>query len=170
MTYMLSQFEGPLTINKGSELIVHGDASSHLYFLLEGAVAEIGRDEQGGLLIPAAFQPGQWFFNLERHTTGKTAQSPFVCLNTIRLMRLNQTFWEQIDQEPGYDELLFLIQQRMLDYVRSHFKRLLHETPLEHYRWIQANAPALVKGFTRDQMAAYLGVSRATFFRLLQKI
>ena len=85
-------------------------------------------------------------------------------------MRLDQTIWEQLQTEPGCDELLFIIQQRILDHVRGHFRRLLHTSPLEHYRWITKESPALVKGFTRDQMAAYLGVSRATFFRLLQKV
>ena len=168
--YMTSQFEGPLTISKGSELVVHGDASTHIYFLIEGSVAEIGRDDHGGLLISTAFQPGQWFFNLQRHTTGKTAQSPFVCLSMVQVMRLDQTLWEQLIQEPGGDELLFILQQRILNQVRGHFRRMLHETPLDHYRWILREAPALVKDFTRDQMAAYLGVSRATFFRLLQKV
>ena len=168
--YVTSQFEGPLTISKGSELVVHGDASTHVYFLLDGTVAEIGRDDQGGLLIPTAFQAGQWFFNLQRHTTGKTAEIPFVCVSSVQVMRLNQTIWEQLQSEPGCDELLFIIQQRILDHVRGHFRRLLHTSPLEHYQWILKESPALVKGFTRDQMAAYLGVSRATFFRLLQKI
>jgi CRP-like cAMP-binding protein len=168
--YVTSQFEGPLTISKGSELVVHGDASTHVYFLLDGTVAEIGRDDQGGLLIPTAFQAGQWFFNLQRHTTGKTAESPFVCVSNVQVMRLDQTLWEQLQSEPGCDELLFIIQQRILDQVRGHFRRLLHTSPLEHYQWILKESPTLVKDFTRDQMAAYLGVSRATFFRLLQKV
>ena len=168
--YVTSQFEGPLTISKGSELVVHGDASTHVYFLLDGTVAEIGRDDQGGLLIPTAFRAGQWFFNLQRHTTGKTAESPFVCVSNVQVMRLDQTLWEQLQSEPGCDELLFIIQQRILDQVRGHFIRLLHTSPLEHYQWILKESPTLVKDFTRDQMAAYLGVSRATFFRLLQKV
>ena len=167
---MTEQFEGPLTYNKGSELIVHGDASTHLYFLLDGAVAEIGRDEQGGLLISTAFQPGQWFLNLRRHTSGKTAESPYVCLTSVKIMRLDQRFFDTLVLEPGYDEVLFILHQRILDHVRGHFRRLLHLAPKEHYAWILKECPMLVHGFTRDQMAAYLGVSRATFFRLLQKM
>lgn len=170
VNFLLGHVEGPLTIGKGSELVVTSDASTHVYFLLEGAVAELGRDEHGGLLIPIAFGPGQWFMNLQRWTSGKTADAPYVCLSAVKLLRIDQTIWEQLGQEPGYDELHFIVQQRMLDHVRAHFRRLLHESPLDHYRWILKEAPALVKGFTRDQMAAYLGVSRATFFRLLQKV
>ncbi len=170
VTHMTGQFEGPLTIRKGSELIVHGDASLHLYFIVEGVIAEIGRDDQGGLLIPNAFLPGQWLLNLQRHTLGKTADSPYICLTKVQIMRLDQNVWAQLMQDSGYDELLFILQQRILDHVRGHFRRLLHLSPTEHYRWLLNEAPTLVHGFTRDQMAAYLGVSRATFFRLLQKI
>ena len=161
-------FEGPIPLHKGQHVITKGDSHKNLFFILDGVIAEIGRDEQGGLYIPSAYESLQWCTNMETMLTGKKAQQSYVCLTPTLIMQVNASVIEELALQAGKDELVFILNQRFLNHVRSHFFRLLHNSPKQHYAWMKENAPLSLQAFTRDQLAAYLGIGRATLFRMLK--
>jgi len=161
-------FEGPFRLNKGQRLISKGDLSKNLFFILNGAVAEIGHNEQGGLYILSAYESLQWCANLETMLTGKKAQNSYVCQKSTLFMKVDASILDEFALHAGKDEVVFILNQRFLNHVRSHFLRLLHYSPQQHYAWMKENAPLLLETFTREQLAAYLGVGRATLFRMLK--
>jgi len=86
-----------------------------------------------------------------------------------RILTMDQDVLESFQKKDGFDEVFFVIQQHLLTQVRTHFQHLLQLSPVQHYIWIFHHKPLLVEALTRNQMAAFLGISRATFFRLLAK-
>jgi hypothetical protein len=90
-------------------------------------------------------------------------------MTPVLMMKMEGNDLKELLKEPGFDEVFFVLQQHLLAQVRAHFLNLLHLSPLKHYEWLLMEKPWLVKTLTRNQLAAFLGVSRATFFRLLAK-
>ena len=162
-------FSPLIMYNKGDKIIFESDASMHIFFLLEGVIAEIGRTNHGALYIPRAMTRNSWFYNIERSISGRTSTTEYTCLTKVALLRCRESDFQNLRQHEAFEELFFTLNQRILGDTRSHFMRLLHMTPRAHYQWLSANNPDLIKFLTRNQMAAYLGISRATFFRLLAK-
>lgn len=162
-----SAFSLPILAQKREEIIRKDDASRHLHFILRGTIAEIGEDEKNSLTVPNVYGPGDFVFNLQRHTTRLPSKTAYRCMTPVLMMKMEGNDLKELLEEPGFDEVFFVLQQHLLAQVRAHFLNLLHLSPLKHYEWLLMEKPWLVNTLTRNQLAAFLGVSRATFFRLL---
>jgi len=162
-------FSLPQVLPKKTVLIRLDDASMHLHFVLQGTVVEFGEDDRSQMTVPQAFGPGEFVFNFQRHLTHLPSKTVYQCVTPTRLVTMDQDVLASFQKKEGSDEVFFVIQQHLLTQVRAHFQHLLHLTPVQHYIWIFHHKPWLAKSLTRNQMAAFLGISRATFFRLLAK-
>lgn len=162
-------FSSPQVLPKKTVLIRLDDASTHLHFILDGAVLELGEDDRGQLTVNQDYGPGEFVFNFHRHLTRLPSKTVYQCVTPTRLLTMDQDVLESFQKKDGFDEVFFVIQQHLLTQVRAHFQHLLQLSPVQHYIWIFHHKPWLVEALTRNQMAAFLGISRATFFRLLAK-
>ncbi len=162
-------FSTPYMVSKNTLLIRADDASTHLHFIIQGTVAEFGEDDRHYMTVPQVFGPGEFVLNVQRHTTLLPAKSTYRCLTPVRMVVMDQETLHAFQRDLEFGEVFFVIQQHLLAQVRTHFLHLLKLSPSEHYSWILTQKPWMAQALTRNQMAAFLGVSRATFFRLLSK-
>lgn len=162
-------FSSPIHISRGDSIISLEDASTHLYFLADGIVAEIGRNTNGQVLIPNAYSKGSFIFNYHWFADRTPSITTYKSLTKATYLRLNQHDLFRLLETAEFEEIFFVIQQIILNQTRSHFIRLLHLKPKEYFEWMLKNQPWLISNFSRNHLAAYMGVSRATLFRILEK-
>lgn len=170
MTRFINAFSAPISLAKNHEIIVRDDASTNLYFIIEGCVYELSERDGGPPRIPQAYTSNDFVFNHHRFTTGRPAETRYIVSRPSTVICLDQLTLEEFHKEAHFDELFFVVCQIMLKNTREHFIHLLHQKPLDHYTWLLAHSPELCSSLTRNHMAAYLGISRATFFRILEKL
>lgn len=166
---LVGHFKGPLAFIKGQSLILKKDRHRNVFFILKGAVVEYGRTELGGPMVPNGYTSEQWCMNLSVHSEKKTADFSYKCLSETLVMKLDETYWDALLHQPIYDEIQFIINQRFLSQERDHYYRLVHLTPLEHLQWVKEKNPTLFEALTKDELAAILGISRATLFRMQKR-
>ncbi|MDG1252438.1 MAG: hypothetical protein P8N56_02055 [Schleiferiaceae bacterium] len=162
-----SAFSSPISVSKGDILLDLNDESYGLYFVLEGVVIEFGQDETGALIIPQVFQKAGLILNSNLINPGASAKTRYKTASPVTYIRVDQSVIESFKNRDGFGELFFTLQQIFLHQARAHFIHLLHFNPIEHIAWIHANQPLIYTTLTKIQLAAFLGVSRATLFRVL---
>ena len=83
-----SAFSLPILAQKREEIIRKDDASRHLHFILRGTIAEIGEDEKNSLTVPNVYGPGDFVFNLQRHTTRLPSKTAYRCMTPVLMMKM----------------------------------------------------------------------------------
>lgn len=162
-------FKGPIYFKRGDILIQQDENSQHLFYLLKGCVIESRIDGDKNMTLSKVHSSGDFIFSLQDFTTGLLSQTIFTCKTAVSLLKLDQKILHQFQKMKGFDILFFIIQQSMLGSDRDYTFRLQSMSPADHYRWLKEHSSFITENLTRDQMAAYLGISRATFYRILQK-
>lgn len=167
---LLEAYEGPVLLNPGDLLWDMGDTRNDYYFILEGLVSEYWINDFGESFIYAFIGPKEFCVNEFQMLFGAPSKSRLEVIQPTWVMVLRQekecefrngsTPWEQLSYEVG---------KRILEKRRERI-RCLSGPKGEHLLQVITKYPGLLNHATKEQIARYLGVSRATAYRLLTKI
>lgn len=163
-------YEGPLLLNPGDVLWDMGDTRNDYFFILEGLVSEYWINDFGESFIYAFIGSQEFCVNEFQLLFGAPSKSRLEVIQPTWVMVLSQekesefrngnTPWEQLSYEVG---------KRILEKRRERI-RWLSGPKEEHLRHVITNYPGLLNHATKEQIARYLGVSRATAYRLVTNL
>jgi len=167
---LVEAYDGPHLLNPGDFLWDMGDTRNDYYFILEGLVSEYWINDFGESFIYAFIGSQEFCVNEFQMLFGAPSKSRLQVIQPTWVMVLRQekesefrngnTPWEQLSYEVG---------KRILEKRRERI-RWLSGAKEEHLRQVITNYPGLLNHATKEQIARYLGVSRATAYRLLTNL
>ena len=170
ITNLSEAYEGPFLLNPGDLLWDMGDTRNDYYFILEGLISEYWIHDFGESFIYTLIGPKEFCVNEFHLLFGAPSKSRLEVIQPTWIMVLRQekefefrngsTPWEQLSYEVG---------KRILEKRRERI-RWLSGPKGEHLRQVITKYPGLLIHATKEQIAQYLGVSRATAYRLLSKL
>jgi CRP-like cAMP-binding protein len=136
---------------------------------VDGLLSEYWINDFGESFIYAFVGPHEYCVNEFKYLFGEPSQSRLEVLQPTRVLKLKQEAevelrkesspWEQLSYEVGL-EILAKRRERI---------RWLSCRKEQHVQKLVAKYPDLIKNGTKEHLAAYLGVSRATVYRLFEK-
>jgi len=167
---LVEAYDGPHLLNPGDLLWDMGDTRNDYFFVLDGLVSEFWVNDCGESFIYAFIGPKEFCVN-ESHMLFKApSKSRLQVIQPTWVMVLRQekesefrngnTAWEQLSYEVG---------KRILEKRRERI-RWLSGPKGEHLRQVITKYPGLLNHATKEQIARYLGVSRATAYRLFTNL
>jgi len=160
------RFEGPLTLKRKESLIEAGEDAHDVYFIIEGA---IGRYTPNGHRL-IFLSTGPSFILNEDVWTRRSERSTdhYIALNDITYYKLSAQDFDAFAEIPGAYELVQLASWRYLDERRSRLRELMHSSAEDRLKALTERHPGVLKWLTRNEIASYLGMSRANFYRLIK--
>ncbi|WP_046247179.1 Crp/Fnr family transcriptional regulator [Hymenobacter terrenus] len=164
--YFFSHFQ-PHAYKKGQVIIGAGDKVDCEYFVLEGCVKTFHLTDDLKMFILQFAMPTWWASDYNALYSGQRATVSVDCITDVELLCLTSADREKLCREIHAVEHFFRWRTNK-GFVAAH-KRLLSlmSTDAKHrYEELLRQYPQLYNFVPKNQIAAYLGVSRETLSRL----
>lgn len=164
--YVFSHFQ-PQVFKKGQVIIAAGDKVECEYFVLEGCVKTFYLTDDLKMYILQFAMPTWWASDYNANYSGQRAAVSVDCVTDVQLLCLTSEDREKLCREIHAVEHFFRWRTNM-GYVAAH-KRLLSLMSTDakrRYEELLKQYPQLYHFVPKNQIAAYLGVSRETLSRL----
>jgi CRP-like cAMP-binding protein len=152
---------------KGEMLLMEGEVTKSMFFMLEGAVFQYRLNAEKERDIIDLHLPGDWFFNYPSLIGQKPSES---CIAAFADSVVLELTLETIHYLTG-KSLAFLQLNKVLEGATSRmafFDRSL--TPLEKYQFILQSRPQLIQAFPLKMIASYLCITPETLSRVRERI
>ena len=165
-----ARYEGPFEYKPGEVFWDMGDTRSDHYFVLDGLVAEVWRSSNDESFIYAFVGGGEYCTNEFQYLFGEPSQSRFEVIQPTRVLILRQEEELQVRLSSSpWEQLSFKVGRAILKKRRERL-RLLSGDRETHLRRTFDKYPGAQTWATKEQLASYLGVSRATVYRILDRL
>jgi CRP-like cAMP-binding protein len=165
-----ARYEGPFEYRPGEVFWDMDDTRSDHYFVLDGLVAEVWRSSNDESFIYAFVGGGEYCTNEFQYLFGEPSQSRFEVIQPTRVLILRQE--EEVrfrTASSPWEQLSFKVGRSILKKRRERL-RLLSGDRETHLRRTFDKYPGALTWVTKEQLASYLGVSRATVYRILDRL
>lgn len=165
---LASLYEGPVTLNPGEVLWDMGETRADHYFVVDGFLSEYWINDFGEAFIYAFIGSREYCVNEFKYLFGEPSRSRLEVLQPTRVLRLSQEAERELRNEASpWEQLSYEVGREILAKRRERI-RWLSTKKEEHLQKLAAKYPELLKHGTKEHLAAYLGVSRATVYRLIE--
>ena len=165
-----ARYEGPFEYMPGEVFWDMDDTRSDHYFVLDGLVAEVWRSSNDESFIYAFVGGGEYCTNEFQYLFGEPSQSRFEVIQPTRVLILRQEEEVQFRTASSpWEQLSFKVGRSILKKRRERL-RLLSGDRETHLRRTFDKYPGALTWVTKEQLASYLGVSRATVYRILDRL
>lgn len=166
---LVQRYEGPYLYPPGSVFWDMKETRTDHYFVLEGLVAEEWKSSREESFIYAFVGDGEYCVNEFQYLYGEPSRSRFQVIQPTRVLVLRQEEESLIRSTPSpWDQLSFEVGRGILNKRRERLRFLSGDKGV-HLQHLFHKYPGARTWATKDQLASYLGVSRATVYRLLDK-
>jgi CRP-like cAMP-binding protein len=167
---LASLYEGPITLNPGDVLWDVGEMRADHFFILDGLLSEYWINDFGESFIYAFVGQGEYCVNEFRYLFGEPSRSRFEVLQPTRVLKLRQEVEVELrSDESPWEQLSYEVGRGVLAKRRERI-RWLTCPKSEHLEKVIAKYPDLLENGTKVHIARYLGVSRATVYRLIERL
>jgi CRP-like cAMP-binding protein len=147
-----------------------GDTRSDHFFILDGLVAEVWRSPNDESFIYALVGGREYCTNEFQYLLGEPSRSRFEVIQPTRVLVLRQEEEHQLRQSSSpWEQLSFEVGRNILKKRRERL-RLLSGDREKHLIHLFNKYPGAQEWATKEQLASYLGVSRATIYRILDRL
>ena len=164
------RYEGPFEYKPGEVFWDMGDTRSDHFFILDGLVAEVWRSPNDESFIYALVGGGEYCTNEFQYLLGEPSRSRFEVIQPTRVLVLRQEEEHQLRQSSSpWEQLSFEVGRNILKKRRERL-RLLSGDREKHLIHLFNKYPGAQEWATKEQLASYLGVSRATIYRILDRL
>jgi CRP-like cAMP-binding protein len=165
-----ARYEGPFEYRPGEVFWDMDDTRSDHYFVLDGLVAEVWRSSNDESFIYAFVGGGEYCTNEFQYLFGEPSKSRFEVIQPTRVLILRQEEEVQFRTASSpWEQLSFKVGRSILKKRRERL-RLLSGDRETHLRRTFDKYPGALTWVTKEQLASYLGVSRATVYRILDRL
>lgn len=162
-----ARYEGPFEYKPGEVFWDMNNTRSDHYFVLDGLVAEVWRSANDESFIYAFVGGGEYCTNEFQYLLGEPSCSRFEVIQPTRVLILRQEEELQVRQSASpWEQLSFKVGRAILKKRRERL-RLLSGDRKTHLLRIFEKYPGAQAWTTKEQLASYLGVSRATVYRIM---
>lgn len=164
------RYEGPFEYKPGEVFWDMGDTRSDHFFILDGLVAEVWGSPNDESFIYALVGGGEYCTNEFQYLLGEPSRSRFEVIQPTRVLILRQEEEHQVRQTSSpWEQLSFEVGRTILKKRRERL-RLLSGDRETHLLYIFEKHPGAQTWATKEQLASYMGVSRATIYRILDRL
>jgi CRP-like cAMP-binding protein len=165
-----ARYEGPFEYRPGEVFWDMDDTRSDHYFVLDGLVAEVWKSSNDESFIYAFVGGGEYCTNEFQYLFGEPSKSRFEVIQPTRVLILRQEEEVQFRTASSpWEQLSFKVGRSILKKRRERL-RLLSGDRETHLRRTFDKYPGALTWVTKEQLASYLGVSRATVYRILDRL
>lgn len=167
---LAARYEGPFEYKPGEVLWDMDDTRSDYFFVLDGLVAEVWRSSNNESFIYAFVGGGEYCTNEFQYLFREPSQSRFEVIQPTRVLILRQE--EEVKfrmASSPWEQLSFKVGRAILKKRRERL-RLLSGDRETHLLRTFDKYPGAQTWVTKEQLASYLGVSRATVYRILDRL
>jgi|1048.fasta_scaffold09675_4 CRP-like cAMP-binding protein len=166
---LASLYEGPILLNPGEVLWDMGETRADHFFVVDGFLSEYWINDFGEAFIYAFIGSREFCVNEFKYLYGEPSRSRLEVLQPTRVLKLKQEAERELRNEASpWEQLSFEVGREILAKRRERI-RWLSSSKEVHLEQLAAKYPVLLKHSTKEHLAAYLGVSRATVYRLIEK-
>ena len=167
---LVARYEGPIEYKPGELLWDMDDTRSDHFFVLDGLVAEVWKSSSDESFIYAFVGGGEYCVNEFQYLLGAPSRSRFEVIQPTRVLILRQEEEHQVRHTSSpWEQLSFEVGRTILKKRRERL-RLLSGDRESHLLYIFEKHPGAQTWATKEQLASYMGVSRATIYRILDRL
>lgn len=167
---LVARYEGPFEYKPGEVFWDMDDTRSDHFFVLDGLVAEVWKSSSEESFIYAFVGGGEYCVNEFQYLLGAPSRSRFEVIQPTRVLILRQEEEHQVRQTSSpWEQLSFEVGRTILKKRRERL-RLLSGDRETHLLYIFEKYPGAQAWSTKEQLASYMGVSRATIYRILDRL
>lgn len=167
---LVERYEGPFEYKPGEVFWDMGDTRSDHFFVLNGLVAEVWNSSSDESFIYAFVGECEYCVNEFQYLLGEPSRSRFEVIQPTKVLILRQEKELQIRQSSSpWEQLSFEVGRNILKKRRERL-RLLSGDRETHLLYIFEKYPGAQTWATKEQLASYMGVSRATIYRILDRL
>lgn len=167
---LVNRYEGPFEYKSGELLWDMDDTRADHFYILDGLVAEVWRSSVDESFIYAFVGGGEYCVNEFQYLHGEPSRSRFEVIQPTRVLVLRQEIEIEVRQSASpWEQLSFEVGRNILKKRRERL-RLLSGDREKHLLHVFNKYPGAKEWATKEQLASYLGVSRATIYRILDRL
>lgn len=167
---LVSRYEGPFEYKSGEVLWDMDDTRADHFYILDGLVAEVWQSSEDESFIYAFVGGGEFCVNEFHYLLGEPSRSRFEVIQPTRVLVLRQEMEMDVRQSSSpWEQLSFEVGRTILKKRRERL-RLLSGNREKHLLHVLNKYPGAKDWATKEQLASYLGVSRATVYRILDRM
>lgn len=167
---LVNRYEGPFEYKSGEFLWDMEDTRADHFYILDGLIAEVWSSSVNESFIYAFVGEGEYCVNEFQYLLGEPSQSRFEVIQPTRVLVLRQEIELEFRQSASpWEQLSFEVGRTILKKRRERL-RLLSGDQEQHLLHVLNKYPGAKEWATKEQLASYLGVSRATIYRILDRL
>ena len=155
---------------KGTNVLLQGDSSSNMYFVIQGLVRGYYIDEKGHD-ITKCFTCENEFFSTEGFRTNSPSSFNIECLEDCKCIQISYgVLSKAVEKDNGIFKAISQYALRVVEDLEKKARDLVMTSAEERYRLFLGQFPKLNQPINQKYIASYIGIRESSLSRIKKSI